>query len=203
MLYTSAEITALAIALPDSDREFLKPILQECDIQSDWLASDAVYRYYRAIARTIRTQLPSAPVVLEIGVRYGYSAYALLGELQGASFIGFDNESYVPNSLRLAENNLLPVCGRLVMHRLDTSSVEELPCGTIHVAHVDGGHQFDEALHDMMMCWAKLEGGGIMIVDDIHFLGEVKRAVCAFGRLTHQRWCELNSFRGLALFTKS
>jgi predicted O-methyltransferase YrrM len=123
------------------------------------------YSWYRWIATIVRPQ-----VVLEIGVRLGYSAWALALPGVAQTFIGLDNESYIRGSNAIAHQTLVKRYHTVVLHTVDTqglSSLEPSLEGHVpHVIHIDGDHSFAGCLHDLSLAHDVLMPGGVLVVDD-------------------------------------
>jgi hypothetical protein len=141
-----------------------------------------VYAEKHALALLLR------PVkVLEIGVRYGYSAAAFLAA--GAeTYLGIDADAGghggVPGAAAWAVASLrrhFPAA-RVEVRVLDTRDVNTLPDpfpgGRWDLIHVDGDHTEAGCLHDLELAWAARPN--FILVDDVAHLPEVGRAVKTF-----------------------
>lgn len=124
--------------------------------------------------------------IFEIGVRGGYSAYALIIGSGAKSYIGCDvddRKHYGGPWLWWAEKVLKElhkthgVDWELLFK--DSQAMTELP-GTFDLIHVDGDHTFEGCLHDMELCWPAVNPGGVMVVDDSTYLPGPIRAVHDF-----------------------
>jgi hypothetical protein len=71
---------------------------------------------------------------------------------------------------------------------------EEMARGEFRIWHIDGGHSFREACHDLVQCWkVTTERGGALIVDDV-FNDRWPEVGRAFGR-----FCEHSQARPVAI----
>lgn len=123
------------------------------------------YSWYRWVASIVQPD-----VVLEVGVRLGYSGWALAHADPSGTFVGFDNESYVAGSNERAAKRLRTRYRSVQIHRVDTRRIDSLvpylDGRTPQVIHIDGDHAFEPCLHDLRMAHEVLHAGGVLIVDD-------------------------------------
>jgi predicted O-methyltransferase YrrM len=182
-----------------SDREIIGPILQERDAKEDYLSGNRTYAWHVAIGAAVRPE-----EIGEIGVRFGYSLYSLARGARTSSGVspqlwGWDAECYVPGSIAIAKAalgdhaNLCPV---------NTQNLTALSCPPLDLFHVDGDHSFAGCSHDMALAWAVLRPGGVMLVDDVSFIGDCRDAVSRFAASNKITYAVLPTFRGTALFVK-
>jgi hypothetical protein len=127
-------------------------------------------------------QLLQPRAILEIGVRYGYSAAAFLAACPTAAYLGLDGETAsdggVAGSNAWAEAMLRRHYphARVTILKLDTQR-QPLQGGEADLAHVDGCHTEEGCLHDLRAVRAAW-----VLVDDVEFLPAVARAVGRFVR---------------------
>lgn len=106
------------------------------------------YRMKAAIAEVIQPT-----TILEIGVRYGYSAFAFLQGAPGSHYTGIDldTDSFggTKGAIDWARQHLPPGQANLLV--ADTQKMQRLPGGTYDLIHIDG--QQDEAgtFHDLVL----------------------------------------------------
>lgn len=190
-----------------SDREILGPILHPTDQVGDnnidtaegCLARDNTYRWYHGLARVLRPKR-----VAEIGVRFGYSLYALQsGSLKNLAIYGFDNESYIPDCLSWARLHLKPLAWSCELVKCDTQKLNALSLLGIDIFHVDGDHTAEGADHDMKLAWPTLADNGVLLVDDVDSIPPVRAAVVDFCDQHHTEFLYLPSTRGLAVIPKA
>lgn len=151
------------------------------------------YDYYRNKAEIAYAAQPKR--ICEIGVRYGYSAFAILAGAPGAEFfIGVD---ILPGKYGGVRENTFPrVCeilGRefpavaIWLSHFDTRTMLTLGiskkttiAGTFDFIHVDGDHTEAGCLHDLLLAIFSLTPGGTILVDDYTYVAGVTRAVDKF-----------------------
>jgi len=103
------------------------------------------YRMKEAVARAVRPKR-----ILEIGVRYGYSAAALLAGYPGAEYCGIDLD--VPaygggsDGLEFSRTHL-PASAKLIKE--DSQDLSSLPGGFYDLIHVDGQQDEIGTYHDL------------------------------------------------------
>lgn len=140
----------------------------------------AAYKYKHLIARVLQPKS-----ILEIGVRYGYSAHAFL-TAANVSYTGVDIDDPVVNSM--GEQTCAWAFGmlwrtieapRLELVKMDTQK-EDIR-GRVKPAdlvHVDGDHTFEGATRDIERGWELTQVA--MLVDDYIRIPEVRDAVELF-----------------------
>lgn len=157
------------------------------------------YSWYRWAAGLVQ---PAC--VLEIGVRLGYSGLALAVPGVAATFIGFDNESYLTGSNALATAALSTVYNSVVVHAVDTQGIDSLvpylDNQIPQAIHIDGDHTFEGCRHDLRLAHEVLPTGGLLIVDDTSAADGPAQA-CAHFVAEHAQYAVLTlnavfSFRG-------
>lgn len=126
--------------------------------------------------------------VLEIGVRAGYSAFAMLSANPNMYYRGIDINQGVHGGFA---GSVYFALGLLKYHFpeasvgisiLDSQQMQFLDTlapnsGKFDLAHIDGDHTYTGATHDMELC---LPYCRLMVVDDYDFDAEVRRAVDDF-----------------------
>jgi cyclopropane fatty-acyl-phospholipid synthase-like methyltransferase len=126
----------------------------------DWLP---YYRLKWAIARVLQ---PAS--ILEIGVRFGYSAAAFLDAAPGARYLGIDADvsdyGGVPGALQFAEKLLAPYAAEIVV--ADSQRYERFPGGAYDLVHVDGQQDGDGSFHDLELA---IEQSRYVLVDGYHW----------------------------------
>jgi len=104
--------------------------------------------------------------IAEIGVRCGYSAWAMLQAAPEATFYGYDNYSYKPRQIcQCASEYLLEPYDTEVME-LDSQETKDLGIRDIDLFHVDGDHSHAGAYHDLELAYLTLSENGKILVDD-------------------------------------
>ena len=106
------------------------------------------YRLKWAIARALQPQK-----ILEIGVRFGYSAQAFLDASPNAKYLGIDNDSNSfggeKNAIRWAQRLSLEYHADFVI--ADSQQMGRLPGGDYDLIHVDGQQDGTGSFHDLKL----------------------------------------------------
>jgi SAM-dependent methyltransferase len=117
------------------------------------------YQLKSAIAQAIRPK-----TILEIGVRYGYSAQAFLHGAPDAKYVGIDNDSdYFGGSkgaLQWARDKFDPNQATFIKN--DTQALDRLPGDSYDLIHVDGQQDGKGTYHDLELA---LGQGNWILVD--------------------------------------
>jgi 2-polyprenyl-3-methyl-5-hydroxy-6-metoxy-1,4-benzoquinol methylase len=104
------------------------------------------YRVKWAIARKLQ---PAR--ILEIGVRYGYSALAFLNACPEASYLGIDSDSElyggVKGAVEWARSATCSYQARFLT--ADSQKLDRLPDGLYDLVHIDGQQDYGGYLHDL------------------------------------------------------
>lgn len=163
-----------------TDKALLAGFVQERDEPEDWISSRNTYAWYYAIAHHFRPRR-----IAEIGVRFGYSATAMMkGSLDAGvgkvDYAGFDNGNYIPGSNWVFRNSLSTSA---IAHRvnaqlfdLNTQNCNGLAVDSIDLFHVDGDHTYAGAIHDLNLAREVTRDGGIILVDDVDCIPDVTEA---------------------------
>lgn len=144
------------------------------------------HAYYLAKHEIARAVRPTA--IAEIGVRYGYSAWAFLQAAPTASFTGFDRQAGTHGGVKGVDT--FPAVEALLerdfpeaslsLLTFDTQQLEALPGGPFDFIHVDGDHSEGGCYHDLELALAASVPGGTILVDDYDYIAGVRRAVDRF-----------------------
>jgi predicted O-methyltransferase YrrM len=181
---------------------------------ADYLNAVDYYPFLNALAKDLK-----AKRVLEIGVRFGYSAVAFIYGNSIESYVGVDNDLYdlyindcsdlVP-SLSKARVNLdylnatQPV--NFMLLRKDTQDLTDLSfLGTtgFDFIHIDGDHSYEGAFTDIKNFWNVLAVGGHMLVDDSLFVPAVGAACITFAQMINEPCYNVKTYRGTWVFLKT
>lgn len=117
--------------------------------------------------------------ILEIGVRFGYSACCFIeGSDAVESYTGWDSEIYVPGSNAVAEVsvNLCRRKPKATFIKRDSSTVHTLG-GEFDLVHIDSSHQYEICLRDLRLCYGFARA---ILVDDTMTCPDDARAVRDF-----------------------
>ena len=179
----------------DSIRELMHPYFLGGEAASDYARSDNYYEWYFTYAQGIRPRR-----VLEIGVRLGYSAIAMVLGYPGlGELVLFDDASYGHSVLDAAQN-IRRAAGsvRIIAHHLDTQAVRSLPArGEFDLIHVDGDHTYQGTIHDLGLVLPLLSRRGVIVLDDVDHISRCRKAAREFVSLyPGLRACYIPTFRG-------
>jgi hypothetical protein len=143
-------------------------------------------------------------VIVEIGVRAGYSAFAMLSAAPEAQYLGIDIRTNAHGGLvgghEHAERILARFTGAEFLHA-NSQELGRLPGpggSPIDLIHIDGDHSMEGCLHDLHL--ARDSGVEWALVDDTDYLKKVRQAVLKY--LAGRRDVEWfhDGHRGSALF---
>lgn len=142
------------------------------------------YEYYKTKYEIAKRFHPEH--IAEIGVRWGYSAYAFLCACPVSSYSGFDMISGGHGGVKddtfdyvkqLLENSFSE--SLIKLFHIDTRKLDILGTGFDFI-HIDGNHTESGAYHDMEISFKSLNSGGVLLVDDFTYIAGVARAVRQF-----------------------
>jgi predicted O-methyltransferase YrrM len=130
---------------------------------------DNYLNFYAGIAKRYKPKR-----ILEIGVRYGYTAICMMTGLhanRGApkcDYLGLDDESYHPCLARANENfaAVVPWATARAIHWNTFLHGVPPDCGMFQLAHVDGNHSYEGVARDLAAVWPVVEVGGLIVLDD-------------------------------------
>ncbi len=198
--------------LPDSGRnEYLMDIiaylktLPHVEAEADYLNAPDYYPYLNALARDFKAER-----VLEVGVRFGYSAVAFIHGNAVREYVGLDYDLYDPTSSTKSRENLEALRQQqhvdVTLLRVDTQSLDNLDMlggRRFDFIHIDGDHSYEGALTDLRNFWNVLTVGGHMLVDDSIFYGAVRQACMDFAREVNEPHFDVRTYRGTWVFLKT
>jgi len=183
---------------------FLKK-LPHVEPDADYLNAFDYYPFLNALAKDLR-----AARVLEIGVRFGYSAVAFIYGNPVKEYVGLDDDLYdATGSAKSRENltylkNIQPLDFALFKKNTQTlTDLAFLDSRMFNFIHIDGDHSYEGALTDMKNFWNVLAIGGHMLVDDSIFYASVNKACFDFAGLIGEPCYNVKSFRGTWVFLKT
>lgn len=177
-----------------------------------WLPEDTfeptpeVEHYYRVKHQLVTSLHRMRPVtsIVEIGVRAGYSALAMLCAVPDATYLGLDADQgewggaagYLERARQTLEGF------QVTIQQADSQCLQELP-GRYSLAHIDGDHSYDGALRDIRLCSHYADA---MLVDDYDFVPNVRHAANEFAVHEAKGWGYRhvgdNGFRGNLVFLR-
>lgn len=171
----------------------IKEVALDTDVQIFW-GHFGENTYYADLAGIAKKYTPES--ILEIGCRYGYSAYAFAfgcragGRIAAIRFFGVDAEHYNYRSNAVAAENVRRFApwmkAQFFTHDTGAGLPEEITepriggrLRTFDMINVDGDHSYGGTIKDLQNVWPHLNEGGILIVDDIK-MPEVNSAARMF-----------------------
>lgn len=184
--------------------DFLKT-LPHVEPDADYLNAADYYPFLNSLARDFKAER-----VLEIGVRYGYSAVAFIRGNPVREYVGIDYDLYDASSSTKSRANLdyltnqQPVDVTLI--KADTQTLENLDVldgRRFDFIHIDGDHSYEGALTDLRTFWNVLDVGGHMLVDDSIFYGSVRSACVQFAKEVDEPCYDVKTYRGTWVFLKT
>jgi len=123
---------------------------------------DEWVEYYKLKAAIAQVLEPKS--ILEIGVRFGYSAAAFLHGSPAASYLGIDNDSDTfggtPGAIQWARQMLRDKQATFVI--ANSQTLNRFPGGVYDLIHVDGQQDGDGTYHDLKLA---VKQGRIVLVD--------------------------------------
>lgn len=137
--------------------------------------------YYKVKYEICKKQNPK--VIVEIGVRAGYSAWTFLQAAPKAKYYGFDANNGTHGGkggkdgryFKWAEKILNSYDFELI--QLDTQKVDDLKLENIDFFHVDGDHTEEGVQHDLDLAFKCINDTGLILIDDITYIDTVKNGV--------------------------
>lgn len=173
-------------------------------LQAGWMPGDRIQptearrRYYQAKRDVVERIRPM--FIAEIGVRAGYSAFAMLDAApEGCHYMGIDLDQGThggdPGCVDHARTLLAPFDAEIRVQ--DSQTLDRLPKG-VDLLHIDGDHSFDGCLSDLQL--AEDSEVRWVLVDDYDYVPEVGTAVRYFaGTRTYHTERIRDGHRGMVL----
>lgn len=130
-------------------RKYANPDDQLSYLFEDWVT---YYRMKHAICKTIN---PSS--ILEIGVRYGYSAITFLHAAPNARYLGIDNDTSTfggsAGAIQWAREITLGYNAEFVI--ADSQAMDDFPGNCWDMIHIDGQQDGDGTFHDLELALSR------------------------------------------------
>jgi predicted O-methyltransferase YrrM len=181
--------------------EFLRS-LPFVESGADYINAPNCYPSLNTLARELKAER-----VLEVGVFHGYGAIAIIRGNPVQRYTGVDAGFYDPAWEAHTRANLsrLDQAVGITLLKVDTQQMADgaFLGQRYNFIHVDGDHSYSGALHDLKLCWAELEVGGHMLVDDSVYSAEVAQACKDFAVLVDEPNYNVASLRGTWVFQKT
>lgn len=178
--------------------KFPKSILQPGDEVCEGYYPELSENYYHHYFDQIKKF--NVKSVVEIGVRAGYSAYAMLSANPTMKYVGYDIDSdneygFHSGAFQFASAMLKSEFPKadLQFFVQDSQKLTKIP-GNFDLAHVDGDHSFGGCTHDLWIC---SKAAKILLVDDYDFVPEVRDAVDRFVEAHRFKHEYIKNFRGM------
>lgn len=191
--------------------EYLMPIidflktLPHVEPDADYLNAADYYPFLNALARDFKAER-----ILEVGVRFGYSAVAFIHGNPVREYVGLDYDLYDPTSSAKSSANLEWLNRQqhvdVTLIKVNTQTLDSLDFlegRRFDFIHIDGDHSYEGALTDLRNFWNVLSVGGHMLVDDSVFYGSVRSACVDFARELDEPNYDVKTYRGTWVFLKT
>ena len=169
----------------------------------------AQYRDYYRVKYDIVAEL-QPKVIIEIGVRAGYSAYYFMQAAPTAKYYGFDADNGThggqgPKPYCPWAEKILKEAGydATIYWPFDTQKASCLPAqGDFY--HIDGDHTAKGVMHDLDICFKFAPQGAHILVDDYDYIDTVKTGIDQWvaAHKDELTWEYRKSLRGEILITK-
>jgi|GEM_PF-6342350 len=152
----------------DDCEVLLRPYVSEEDCHSDYLTGKNYYEWYYTYG-----QFFDPVAVMEIGVRYGYSAVAMgLGARNLQSIVLIDDGSggvrlsAGADRVRLACPGVQIVTIEHSSQSLTPAMIRQMASVPFDLVHIDGWHSREGVLRDLMLAASLAADDCVLIVDD-------------------------------------
>ena len=120
--------------------------------------------------------------MIEIGVRTGYSAIAFFKAIPKLKYYGFDcsdvrqagNKKYIEHAKKILKGY------NFILREEDTFTLKTLGISNVDFVSVDGNHTYKYVLHDLLLALNAVKDKGFVMLDDISYIRDVKKALDDF-----------------------
>ena len=131
-------------------------------------------------------------IIVELGIRCGYSAQAFLSACPKATYYGFDCNNGLYGGTNTNEftnfaKSTLSKYNTIINDNFNTQLSKELPIPQFDFCHIDADHSCSGALSDLELCYPKMKETSVILVDD-YDMHTVKKAIKIFLGL-HEELC--------------
>ena len=172
------------------DKEHYMKCLHPNEKDNEFWKSDETYTAFQENYDICKEFNPQS--IVEIGVRYGYSAYAYLSACPTAHYYGFDLTTGNRRSGGVRSTDTLPYVKETLKKHFPKSQVKLFYKNSqlctllkefdepIDFFHVDGNHSVNGCFHDLVVALYTVKEGGIILVDDItnHLVKQGTKLFC-------------------------
>lgn len=138
--------------------------------------------YYKTKYEICKKQNPKK--IVEIGVRAGYSAWTFLQACPEALYIGYDANNGQHGGAGGEDGSFSKWAHKILdgykhkLIELDTQKTDSLKLmHDVDFFHVDGDHTTEGVMHDLDLAYSVISENGLILVDDITYLQQVKDGV--------------------------
>jgi len=137
--------------------------------------------YYKIKYKICKEQNPK--LIVEIGVRAGYSAWTFLQACPDAKYIGFDANNGTHGGDGGQDGTFFAWAAQILVGydfeliEMDTQSTNDLGISDVDFFHVDGDHSVVGVQHDLDIALKALSKDGLIVVDDIIYIESVRVGV--------------------------
>ena len=140
------------------------------------------YKSYYKIKYDICKEI-NPKLIVEIGVRAGYSAWSFLQACPGSKYIGIDANNGKHGG-QGGEDGSYAEWAKTILKgydttfiNLDTQKVNEFDFRNVDLFHIDGDHSVDGVQHDLNLAFNTISDRGVMLIDYISYIEDVKIGV--------------------------
>jgi predicted O-methyltransferase YrrM len=192
------ELQELKACCSLTEDQILGDIVREVDHGAEFLGQET-YVWYYVLGQYFRPKS-----ILEIGTRYGYSLKCLvLGSGVAETIWSYDSEYDFVGSIDYVQRYFARHFPFIQLHaqKVNTRYLQLLPqVNKVDLAHVDADHSEQGSYEDCLLSLKLVRSGGVLLVDDMGFVGGDARA-----RAGADRFCRdvglkplfLHNFRGI------
>jgi len=137
--------------------------------------------YYKIKYKLCKDQNPK--VIVEIGVRAGYSAWTFLQACPNAKYIGLDANNGTHGGQGGQDGKFIRWAAKILdgydieLRELDTQKINDLGISDIDFFHVDGDHTVKGVRYDLDLAFKSISDTGLIVVDDISYIDTVRHGV--------------------------
>lgn len=160
------------------DREHYRKCINPLDVSENW-DSDQFYGYYKGKHDICAQCAPRT--ILEMGVRYGYSAYAFMSACPAARYTGLD---WIPGGDGGVGTDTFPYVRTILGDSATLVHQNTQDLKTLDQAydfyHVDACHSLDGCLRDLQLCLTSAQPGAFILCDDYTHIASVRNACNQF-----------------------